>query len=125
MELGDSDESKRFVDVDLSIECWGEVHKYWALRITIPSLIFWGFVVPFFALFLLIKNKNTLFTYRVKSRYGWLYEGFNKANFYWEFVITYRKILLIVLSVFLVELGKDIAVLFFCLINIKHSLSLL
>lgn len=110
MNIGSASKPQKYLDADLSIECWGDVHKKWALQVTAPSLSFWGIMVPFYALFILVKNKEQHNTYRVKSRYGWLYEGYTKSNYFWEFVITYRKILLMFLSVFLVDLGKDIAV---------------
>ena len=110
VNLGSEDNPQKYVDKDLSLECWGTDHFKWSLAITLPSLLFWGLLVPILALVILIKSRTKLFTYRIKSRYGWLYEGLNAQNYCWEFVITYRKIALIMLSVFMIELGADMAV---------------
>ena len=125
LNLGTADAPEKFMDQDLNVPCWGTIHKRWVLIITLPSLIFWGIFVPVFALVKLMRNRDKLRTYKLKSRYGWLYEGLNEKNCYWEFFITYRKIVLILLSVFLVDLGTlmaVIAILFGCSANIFCNL---
>ena len=43
----------------------------------------------------------------VKMRFGFLYYGYNlRKAYYWEFVIIYRKIVLIFIQVVLVQYGK-------------------
>ena len=66
--------------------------------------------MPGFVLFILCKNRGDLFKYKMKSRYGWLYEGYNKDNFYWEFLISGRKTILIFISVFLIDTDQTIGV---------------
>ena len=45
---------------DLEILCYKGSHTYWALGVAFPSLVVWGLGIPLFALFLLLKEKNTL-----------------------------------------------------------------
>ena len=100
----------KVVDQDLNLECWGPEHFKWTLAITIPSLLFWGVLVPLLAMVILMRHKDKLFSYKMKSRYGWLYEGLDSSSYCWEFFIAYRKIVLIILSVFFVDIGDTIAV---------------
>jgi hypothetical protein len=108
--LGTASNPEIVVDGDLDLVCWGPVHLKWTLVITIPSIIIWGAVFPLLALSILIKHKQNLFSYKIKSRFGWLYEGLTPSSYYWEFVMVYRKIILIVLSVFFIEIGETAAV---------------
>lgn len=94
----------------------------WFLSISLPTLIFWGVIVPVLALSRLVKYREKLLSYKIKSRYGWLYEGLNSRNFYWEFVVTYRKVALIALSVFLVDVGSTIAVIFLSISQILTNI---
>ena len=77
----------------------------WAFLIVVPSLVVWGFGIPLFALFLLIKEKNKLDTVETKQKYGFLFRGYKKRYFYWEIVIMYRKLSLIIITVVVQRLG--------------------
>ena len=41
----------------------------------------------------------------VKEKLGFLFRGYRKKLYYWEIVIMYRKIALIFISVFVVNIG--------------------
>ena len=78
-------------------------------------------VFPLFCLYCLIKNKTSLDQPAVKFRFGFFYIGYKPDLFYWEFVIMYRKIFMICLSMInnSAILCKGILVLFlntYCLI---------
>jgi hypothetical protein len=63
-------------------------------------MFIWGLGIPAIIYGLMEKLKNGLDTQKAKIRYGFLYKGYKKDNFYWEIVIMYRKII----SLFLVVL---------------------
>lgn len=44
-------------------------------------------------------------TNSVKEKYGFFYNGYKRQNYFWEIIIMYRKILCIVLSIFLRQVG--------------------
>lgn len=37
----------------------------------------------------------------VKEKYGFLYNGYRKRYYFWEVIIMYRKIMVIVIAVFI------------------------
>lgn len=45
---------------------------------------------------------------RLRAKYGFIYNGYNRANFFWEFVIVYKKIAVISIAVFLASISVEI-----------------
>ena len=69
---------------------------FYALAVALPSIIVWGIGVPAVCLSLLFgKFNQRLSEVNVKVRFGFLYNGYEKQEYYWEFVIMYRKIAVI------------------------------
>ena len=58
----------------------------------------WGFGIPLFAFFLLNKEKSRLHRLEVKEKFGFLYNGYKRVFFYWEIVIMYRKITMVLIA---------------------------
>ncbi|CDW82348.1 UNKNOWN [Stylonychia lemnae] len=113
---------------DLEIVCYTKEHILWALGVALPSLIVWGLGIPFFAFLLLLKERKTLESLITRQKYGFLYRGFKRRFFYWEIVITYRKIFLIFIQIFLVQYGVItqamlvlLMLIFFMSINLTKS----
>ncbi|CDW86060.1 UNKNOWN [Stylonychia lemnae] len=100
----DIDGEKR-VKNDLQILCYVEEHIIWALGIGLPSLIVWGLGIPLFGFILLLRDHKSLDSLVTRQKYGFLYRGFKRRFYYWEIVITYRKIFLIFIQIFLVQYG--------------------
>ena len=73
--------------------------------VAFPSIVVWGLGIPLFAYFLLTKQKANLKTLAAKQKFGFLYNGYKKEYYYWEVVIMYRKIVIVFIAVFLVNLG--------------------
>ena len=67
----------------------------WILIAAVPSLIIWVFAAPIFTLRVLIKNRNRLDDENVKAYYLFLYQGLSYKVYYWEFINTIRKVLII------------------------------
>jgi len=64
-------------------------------------MLIWGIASPMLALVLLVRERKDLDEIAVKMKYGFLYIGYRKPCFIWEFVILYRKIAIVFVSVFL------------------------
>jgi len=90
-----------FLYEDLSIECFDETHNFYASTCALPGMLIWGIASPMLALVLLLREKKFLDEIPVKMKYGFLYIGYRKKRFIWEFVILYRKIAIVFVSVFL------------------------
>jgi hypothetical protein len=80
-------------------------HRFWSLCVALPSLFVWGLGIPFFAYLLLNNVKTRLGKMDVKEKFGFLYHGYKKKYFFWEVVIMYRKIAMVVIAVVIVNLG--------------------
>ena len=75
------------------------------MGVALPSLVVWGLGIPLFA-YLLLKNvENTLTKVETKEKFGFLYNGYKKEYYYWEVIIMYRKIIMVVISVVISNFG--------------------
>jgi hypothetical protein len=94
------DGSDLWLTSNLDIKCWEGKHLSYAFSVALPAILVWGLGVPSFILAVLFKRRRSLGTLSMKCRFGFFYNGFKKTHFYWEFLILYRKILIICLAVF-------------------------
>ena len=121
----DIDEDQRIYD-DLEVVCWNAEHINYSLMIAVPSIVIWGFGIPFFAWVILARNKEDLDAIDTREKYGFLYNGYKKQYYFWETVNMYRKISIIFVSVFLKLAGVItqalvifLVLIFFLILNIK------
>jgi hypothetical protein len=94
-------EGQLWLNSNLNIKCFDDRHLTYALTVAFPSIIVWGIGVPSLILGRLIKGRSQLYQVSMKGRFGFFYNGFKMSHFYWEFLILYRKIIIIVIVVFL------------------------
>ena len=85
----------------LQVRCWQGRHLTYALAVALPALIIWGIGVPAVILMGLVVQRKKLNNLSVKLRFGYLFKGYKVTKFYWEFIIIYRKLLIIVIATFL------------------------
>mmetsp|Transcript_30154 Transcript_30154/g.29453 ORF Transcript_30154/g.29453 Transcript_30154/m.29453 type:complete len:201 (+) Transcript_30154:370-972(+) len=85
---------------NLDVLCQGSTYRLFSLAVALPGIVIWAFGIPFFVYLLMLRVKKFLNTVAVKEKFGFLYRGFKKQFFYWEIVIMYRKIILIVIQIF-------------------------
>jgi hypothetical protein len=69
--------------------------------IALPMLIIWGFGIPLAAFGILFRNRKRLDDIEVRKYYLMIYQGFKNDRFYWEFVNTARKVMILSINVFL------------------------
>lgn len=87
---------------DLEVICYKESHSLIAYGVALPAIVIWGLGIPFFGFFLVFVNRRNLSRFDVKSKYGFLYNGYKQHGaYFWEFIIMYRKIVIIFISVFM------------------------
>jgi predicted outer membrane repeat protein len=91
------DDGQNRVRIDTSIECLSSEHISWIFALSIPILIIWVVTWPLLAFFLLYrslkKHQNSLASQYLLI----LYQGLKRDKFYWEFVNTLRKVLLLLI----------------------------
>mmetsp|Transcript_6732 Transcript_6732/g.6040 ORF Transcript_6732/g.6040 Transcript_6732/m.6040 type:complete len:139 (+) Transcript_6732:931-1347(+) len=106
--VGDSSDDSSYLTYDLYYKCYSSEHMGVALVLALPSMIFWGIGIPVFAWRILSKNKHKLDDPDVQAKFGFLYEGYQSKYYYWEFIIFYRKMVLILISTFLEDYSVKI-----------------
>ncbi|CDW73676.1 UNKNOWN [Stylonychia lemnae] len=105
---------KRLKD-DLEMQCYAGKHIVYIITIILPALIIWVAGVPLIALIMMNRQKRAIMylnklkeltkadynsIVKVKIMYGFLFNGFRIEMFYWEIIIIYRKILIVLCVVF-------------------------
>ncbi|KAL4486660.1 hypothetical protein ABPG73_003964 [Tetrahymena malaccensis] len=100
-----------YIKSDSNYQCYTQEHIKYCLLILLPTLILWVFIIPLFILSRLIIQRNNLECISTRLKFGFLYQEFKSKYFYWEFVKSYKKILLVIIYNF----GQDFFYLKSCL----------
>jgi hypothetical protein len=90
-----------WITTNLDIKCWTNTHLMYSLIVAFPAIMCWGIGIPTICLVALYKSRRKLATLSVRLKFGFLFNGYEETTYYWEFIILYRKILIICCSVFL------------------------
>lgn len=90
-----------WLSANLAIRCWDEEHIGNLLKMAVPGIVLWVICLPTLTLLLLVQSKHILNDSSLRLQYSFLYKGYRADWYFWEFVILYRKILLVCVSVFL------------------------
>ena len=69
-----------------------------------------GLGIPTYGLALVVSHRDNLNSQTFKAKYGFLYNGYRPQAYFWEFVIMYRKIIIIIIRVLMAQLGKIVQV---------------
>ena len=85
----------------IDYDCYSTEHVIWIMMIAVPGLIVWVLGIPIFAFIILYKNRHNLDSGPTRLIFLMLYQGYKHDKFYWEFVNTFRKVLLLVFSTLL------------------------
>ena len=87
--------------------CFEDYHETFAVALALPCLIIWGLGIPAMIYILLSKDRQYLDTDEVKIKFGFLYTGYKRDNYYWEIIIMYRKILCLFVFVIMSAIEDD------------------
>lgn len=92
----DIDDGIRKVSIDTNIDCYSFEHLKWWLFLWVPILIVWVLGIPIIGLILLYKNIKKEDS-KVSKYFLILYQGLIKKYFYWEFINSVRKLIILVI----------------------------
>eukprot|EP01012_Entosiphon_sulcatum_P023169 TRINITY_DN28150_c0_g1_i2.p1 TRINITY_DN28150_c0_g1~~TRINITY_DN28150_c0_g1_i2.p1 ORF type:complete len:643 (+),score=105.16 TRINITY_DN28150_c0_g1_i2:111-2039(+) len=110
-----------FLVSDVYIRC--DTPKYRRYRVL--AFIFlglYGLGVPLLGYIVLLSRRRQLVSTRVMGLYGFLYSGYRLRRYYWEMVIMVRKMLTVVIVVFLA--GLPLYQIYFAMWMVSGFLSL-
>jgi hypothetical protein len=99
------DENSYRMKRHLEYGCFSSEHLLWLASVGIPIMIVWVIGMPLFALWVLIKNRNVLEDMKIKQYMLLLYQGLKPKVFYWEFINSFRKLLILWVVVFMSSLN--------------------
>jgi len=106
------DEGEYRMRNDLEFGCYSGNHILWIFIIAVPMLAIWVFGSPILVLTILVKNRDKLTKGRIKDYFYLLYQGLKPNRFYWEFVNTLRKIIILGVNVMLFSFKTEYRILF-------------
>ena len=86
--------------VDTDIEWYSGTHIFYLFIISVPILTIWVIFLPLLALVLLAKNIKKSDDNNIKRYFLILYQGLKQDKYYWEFINTGRKVLVLILFPF-------------------------
>ena len=84
----------------------------WISVIGIPNIIIWVTCCPVLAFIILFKNRSNLNDKYIKQYYLMLYQGLERSKFYWEFVNTLRKTIVLTVNTVLSLISTTYRVIF-------------
>ena len=97
--------SSVWLHADLEEECYTGRHQVMVGLLGVSQLIVYVFGLPCLMLWFLIRNKDRLDEHVVQCRYGLFFAGYKQERFYWETILSLRKIAIVALGVFGPGLG--------------------
>jgi hypothetical protein len=94
-----------YFSVDLNEKCFVGKHLTMVFILGVGQLILYVFGLPLLVLLLLKKNKENLGNHVSMSRFGLFYASFKPSRYFWESIITARKIAIVALARFGDKMG--------------------
>lgn len=91
-------DGRTYIMSSLDGSCEDDVYKLWKNSFSIPLLLFWVGFFPLICLGKLVINSKKLTESQLKLFFGFFYFGYKPNFYFWEFVIMFRKILMILSS---------------------------
>lgn len=113
--------------VHTDMDCFSDEHLKWISIVGLPIIVVWVVTAPVIALVLLFVNRNKTDNNKAKEYLLILYQGLKPDRFYWEFVNTFRKVLILImfaiLSQFSISMGIILViVLLVAIIRVQQKL---
>ena len=100
-ECTNVDKNDKRMSLYIKYVWYSSQHLFWIVWVSIPNFLVWIAGAPLLALYILFKYRKRLEDEKIKTYMLVLYQGLKPRTFYWEFVNTIRKVLILMCSVFL------------------------
>jgi hypothetical protein len=113
---------KRYLMADLEEPCFESRHVGYLLLLTIPQLILVVIGLPLLSLLVIVRNGGRFDRYNFRIRYGLLYLGYREKREWWEVIIAFRKVFIVMIGTFGAMMGATDLQAFLALFVIFFSL---
>jgi hypothetical protein len=80
---------------DMRVSCWQGSHATYAFGVALPSILIWCVATPLFFWALLFRQRLALYHPINIRRIGFLYSGYHRRYYFWEFVVVLRKSMMV------------------------------
>ena len=71
-------------------ECYTKSYYKWTFGFVVPVFLINTIIIPLICFRLIYRTRKTIFR---RKKYSYLTSEYKKANYYWEFVRIYMKLL--------------------------------
>jgi hypothetical protein len=99
--------AQAYLRIDLEEKCYQGRHQTMMVLLGVGQLIVYIIGLPLITYVFLHRNRDSLQTHCSQARYGLFYGAYKTDCFFWETIITTRKMSVVMLSVFGPELGPE------------------
>jgi hypothetical protein len=114
--------NQRYLVADLEEPCFEGDHLYHVMFLTLPQIILVVIGLPLLSLFTILRNDHHFERYNFRMRYGLLYLGYRENREWWETIIAFRKVLVVMIGTFGTMMGAADLQLFLALFVIFISI---
>ena len=112
----------RYLMADLEEPCFEERHLGYLLLLSIPQVILVVIGLPLLSLLVIVRNNGHFERYNFRIRYGLLYLGYREKREWWEVVVAFRKVFIVMIGTFGAMMGATDLQAFLALFVIFFSL---
>ena len=113
---------KKYLVMDMSIQCNNEEHMGWIYNAWLPSIIVYVIGLPLVAWLQLYKYKGLMNKPTFIFKFGLLFSGYRRSKYYWESIIALRKASIAASSLVFATLGAEAQALLAILITLLFAL---
>jgi len=122
VSLDPSNPDQTFVSSDLTYQCNTPLYMSFKQYYVIPSVIFYGILLPVILFIILFVNREKLATTELRVAYGSLYNEYKEQNYYWGIVVIFIKIIIMLLASVLYDDPKTQTLTIFVLIYSYYAI---
>ena len=97
--------TKMYLMADLQEPCFTGRHLTYIWLLTVPQLFCYVLGLPILAFVIIHRNKEKLHEKKFYTRYGLLYMGYREGREWWEIIIAFRKITVVLIGTFGTVMG--------------------
>ncbi|CAD8119154.1 unnamed protein product [Paramecium sonneborni] len=88
-----------YIQGDVSLLYSTENHTQWIFGLAIPGMLFIGLILPFSLILFLYFKRNYLDSIKLRRHIGYLFNEYNKSNYFWEWIKLWKKTIIIVIMI--------------------------